>query len=151
MGGAVKRIVFIGTPLLVGILAPLIFIAESGGSDPVVQPPQVLSSPSSGGRDTGVVLAPPTDSPAISGDDAVRLAEQLMPAAATKASSIAATLVTFSDEDPGGGSLLAWDVKIEGVCVPNLGGQGGPACASSTWHVVIDATTGSAIESYSSS
>jgi hypothetical protein len=147
----VKRIVFIGISLLVVIMASLIFKARSGGSDPVVQPPQVQSSPSSGGRDTGVVLAPPTGSPAISGDEAVRLAELLMPGAATNASSIAATLVTFSDENRGGGSLLAWDVKIEGLCVPNLGGQGGPACASSTWHVVIDATTGSAIESYSAS
>lgn len=142
--------------------------------EPLVTPPQRLIL-SESVPDGGVTLDPPSDSqqPSISPAEVLELADKhaLFAEDGTK---IDRTLVAFTNEDrrpatesedaqrislgkPTYQDVLAWRVSYSPVCIPVFGpydptraGDGQEAeCASGELNVIIDAMTGTYIESYS--
>lgn len=139
----------IAVPFVIGLIVAgtLIASGDSGRAGSSGLPAKAQPTPTEAGGDSGVVLEPPTGTPAISSGEAIAAVKKEW-SGAKHAESFEATLADITEPSAGLDDMLGYDVEIQGVCVPNYGSASGPQCFGYTWHVIVDATTGDVIQSY---
>jgi hypothetical protein len=147
----------LGLPLLAlailgGIIVSLLFVRDLVGSTPSGQilglaayPPAHLASPEQHGN--GLLLLPPPQGaqPTVGAWEAVAVANQ---DGVSGAASVQTLLATY--EDPNlQTSTLVWVVRYSGVCAPIIAPvHESPICAHQDWNVMVDATSGQIIASF---
>lgn len=114
--------------------------------------PLVVGLPNRVSEDQGHLKVPPVAAqPMISGGEAIALAWNDRPPGGAK--TVAASLAMLDDSDmTEDRSLLVWVVHYEGACIrpfgPSISGSSELSCEPTDWTVVIDAATGSFVQSY---
>ena len=146
-----KRIPVVVAVLCLLAILGFVLLPRFGGAPALAANPPALTAPQDyPGVD--VLLEPPTSTAKVSAEEALGIAARQWPAAKAYTAVLADYTKTIIQEDNGYliDGVTAWVVTADGVCVPIIGNPAyADECAGTTMNIVVDASTGEWISSFS--